>query len=102
MEAVQWYAERSWEAAQRWHAGLTRAIKSLGKTPTRCPVSHTDSEVLGCEARVLLYGKLRGVYRILFTIIGDDVWVLRIRHSARFEQILTTSRNNGRGNAVRG
>ena len=30
MEAVQWYAERSWEAAQRWHAGLTRRHKKLG------------------------------------------------------------------------
>ena len=83
MEAVRWYAERSPDIAQRWHNGLTRAINSLAKMPTRCPVSHADSQALGCEVRQLLYGKRRGVYRILFSIAGDTVWVLRIRHSAK-------------------
>jgi len=82
MEAVAWYAERSSDAAQRWHAGITRAINSLAKLPTRCPVAQEDSKVLGCEVRLLLYGKRRGVYRILFSIVGDTVWILRIRHSA--------------------
>ena len=82
MEAVAWYAERSTKAAQRWHAGLTRALNSLAKLPTRCPVSQEDSKALGCEVRLLLHGKRRGVYRILFSIVGDTVWILRIRHSA--------------------
>ena len=83
MEAVRWYAERSAEAAQRWLDGLTRAIGSLAKLPTRCPVSQHDSHALGCEVRILLYGKRRGVYRILFSIVDDTVWVLRIRHGKR-------------------
>ncbi|HZW33521.1 MAG TPA: hypothetical protein VFF52_22570 [Isosphaeraceae bacterium] len=33
--------------------------------------------------RVLLYGKRRGVYRVLFTIRGDTVHVLTVRHSAQ-------------------
>jgi plasmid stabilization system protein ParE len=82
MEAVAWYAERSTDAAQQWHERLTRAINSLAKLPTRCPVSQEDSKALGCEVRLLLYGKRRGVYRILFSIVGDTVWILRIRHSA--------------------
>ena len=82
MEAARWYAERSLDAALRWHDGLTRAINKLAKTPTRCPVSREDSEALGCEVRLLLYGKRRGVYRILFSIVDDTVWVLRIRHGA--------------------
>jgi plasmid stabilization system protein ParE len=82
MEAVAWYAERSPDAAQRWHDGLTRAINRLAKLPTRCPVSREDSQALGCEVRLLLYGKRRGVYRILFSIVGDTVWILRIRHGA--------------------
>ena len=57
MEAVAWYAERSTDAAQRWHERLTRAINSLAKLPTRCPVSQEDSKALGCEVRLLLYGK---------------------------------------------
>jgi plasmid stabilization system protein ParE len=83
MEAVRWYAERSPDAAQRWHDGLTRAISSLAKLPTRCPVSQHDSQALGCEVRILLYGKRRRVYRILFSVVGDTVWVLRIRHGTR-------------------
>jgi plasmid stabilization system protein ParE len=83
MEAVRWYAERSPDAAQRWYDGLTRAISTLAKLPTRCPVSEHDSQALGCEVRILLYGKRRGVYRILFSIVNDTVWVLRIRHGTR-------------------
>jgi len=49
MEAVAWYAERSTDAAQQWHERLTRAINSLTKLPTRCPVSQEDSKALGCE-----------------------------------------------------
>ena len=83
MEAVRWYAERSADAAQRWHDGLTKAINSLARLPSRCPVSQADFQALGCEVRQLLYGKRRGVYRTLFTIADDTVWVLRIRHSAQ-------------------
>ncbi len=83
MEATRWYAERSPDAAQRWHDGLARAIDTLADLPTRCPVSQHDSEASGCEVRILLYGKRHGVYRILFSIIGDTVWVLRIRHAKR-------------------
>jgi plasmid stabilization system protein ParE len=82
MDALDWYLQRSPDAAQQWHAGLTRAIDSLAKLPTRCPVSEEDSKALGCEVRLLLYGRRRGVYRILFSIVGDAVWILRIRHSA--------------------
>ena len=62
--------------------GTTRALNSPAKLPTRCPVSQEGSKALGCEVRHLLHGKRRGVYRILFSIVGDTVWILRIRHSA--------------------
>lgn len=83
MEAFRWYAERSAAVAERWHAGLNRAIASLADNPSRFPVSEEDSEALGCETRLLLYGRRHGVYRILYTLAGDTVWVLRIRHSAQ-------------------
>ena len=50
--------------------------------PRRCPID-PDSEVYGEEVRVLLYGKRRGVYRVLFTIRGDTVHVLAVRHAAQ-------------------
>ena len=83
MEAFRWYADRSATVAERWYAGLNKAITSLAKNPGRFPVSQEDSTALGCEARMLLYGRRRGVFRILYTINGDTVWVLRIRHSAQ-------------------
>ncbi len=83
MESFRWYAERSATIAERWYAGLNKAITSLAKNPGRFPVSEDDSAALGCEARILLYGRRRGVFRILYTITDDTVWVLRIRHSAQ-------------------
>jgi len=83
MEAFRWYAERSATAAGRWYAGLSRSIASLAARPERFPVSGEDSEFLGCEVRMLLQGRRRGVFRILYTVEGDTVWVLRIRHNTQ-------------------
>jgi plasmid stabilization system protein ParE len=83
LEAFRWYAARSRTAGERWYAGPQRALDGLAKNPGRCPVSEEDSEALGREVRLLLYGRRRGVYRILYAISGDIVRVLRIRHSAR-------------------
>ncbi|WP_169979849.1 type II toxin-antitoxin system RelE/ParE family toxin [Tautonia rosea] len=83
MEALRWYAERSPAVARRWYQGLESALKTLESQPTRCPVSEDDSEALGREIRLRLYGRRHGVFKILFSIEGETVWVLRIRHSAR-------------------
>jgi plasmid stabilization system protein ParE len=83
MAAFRWYAERSAAVAERWYDGLNRAIAGLAEKPDRFPVSEDDTEALGCETRTLLHGRRRGVYRILYTISGETVWVLRIRHSAQ-------------------
>jgi plasmid stabilization system protein ParE len=37
----------------------------------------------GGELRELLYGKRQGVYRILFEVRGDTVYILRVRHGAQ-------------------
>jgi hypothetical protein len=42
-----------------------------------------ENEYAEEEIRQLLYGRRRGVYRILFTIEGDMVSVLTVRHGAR-------------------
>jgi plasmid stabilization system protein ParE len=83
MESFRWYTERSTTIAERWYAGLNKAIASLAKNPGRFPISEEDSAALACEARILLYGRRRGIFRILYTVSGDTVWVLRIRHSAQ-------------------
>jgi plasmid stabilization system protein ParE len=64
--------------AEEWYDGLVNAILSLEKFPNRCPLA-SESEEIGREIRQLLYSK----YRILFSVTGDVVQVLRVRHTAR-------------------
>ena len=83
VEAFRWIAERSPAAAARWYAGLEKAIAKLADMPERCPVAHDESEQLGITLRQLLYGRRRGVYRILFTVEDKTVTLHYVRHSAR-------------------
>jgi plasmid stabilization system protein ParE len=81
-EIFRWIQQGSPGAAVRWYRGLREAIESLEQNPQRCPLA-PENEFFEEEIHQLLYGKRRGVYRILFTIEDDVVSVLFIRHSAR-------------------
>ena len=83
LEGFRWLAERSPAAARRWYAGLQKAIAKLAENPRLHPVADDESEQLGVTIRQSLYGRQRGVYRILYTIEQDSISVLAIRHSAR-------------------
>ncbi len=74
--------ERAPDAAARWFAGFVEAIYSLESFPERCPLA-PENEHFSEEIRQLLYGAGRDVFRILFTIKGDAVHVLHIRHGAQ-------------------
>jgi len=64
-----------------WNGVLRATIATLKANPQRSPVD-PDSKVYGEEVRMLLHGKRRSVYRVLFTIRRDTVHVLTVRHSA--------------------
>jgi plasmid stabilization system protein ParE len=81
-EAFQWIKERSPEAAARWFSGFVEAIDSLSTSPQRCGLA-PENDAVEPEIRQLLYGRRSGVYRALFTIAGNEVRVLHIRHAAR-------------------
>ena len=70
--------------AEQWLVRLFAAIDTLGQNPARCPVI-LEADELGFSARHLLYGKGRGLYRIVFDIREDEqhVRVLRIWHASR-------------------
>jgi plasmid stabilization system protein ParE len=80
--AVAWISRRSPIAAAHWHDGLQTIVRSLETNPERCPLADEALD-LGIELRELPYGRRRSVYRILFTIAGQTVNVLRIRHAAQ-------------------
>ncbi|HEX8424243.1 MAG TPA: type II toxin-antitoxin system RelE/ParE family toxin [Pyrinomonadaceae bacterium] len=77
-EAYFWINEQSEAAALGWYEGLMKALRSLEKSPLRCPLA-PESAFFEEEIRQLGYGK----YRILFTVAGETVFVLRVRHSAQ-------------------
>jgi len=77
-EAYFWINEELEGAALRWYEGIMKAFRSLEKNPLRCPHA-PESAFFEEEIRQLIYGK----YRILFTVEGETVFVLRVRHSAQ-------------------
>lgn len=83
LEGFRWIAERSEQAAAKWYAGLSRALDKLKEHPERHPVAAEESEQFEMTLRQMLYGKRRGVYRILFSIEGKTVVLHHIRHSAQ-------------------
>src|ERR1700676_3185185 len=80
--ALAWLSGRSRPAALRWHEQLLEAIHSLENDPERCGLA-PESEWYPGEVRQLLHGKKRGVYRILFEVRREAVYILRVRHSAQ-------------------
>jgi plasmid stabilization system protein ParE len=61
-----------------WYNRLITAIESLREFPRRCGHAPEDAR-FPSEIRHLLFGRKPNVYRVLFTIDGDTVYVLRIR-----------------------
>ena len=81
-EAWLWIAERNPSAAIKWFNGLEVAIQTLESFPQRFPLAE-ESKAFDVEIRQLVYGKRIGTYRILFTIKGETVHVLHVRHGRR-------------------
>jgi plasmid stabilization system protein ParE len=80
--AVTWRARTNAAAAARWREGLFRIVEKLEADPARYPTAD-ESIDLGVELRGLLYGRRPNVFRVLFTIEGQTVNVLRVRHAAQ-------------------
>ena len=66
----------------RWFLALQDAIASLADFPKRCPLA-PENAIFPFEVRHLLYGHAPHVYRILFTIGNQTVYVLHVRHGRR-------------------
>jgi len=80
---LEWLlSEHAGETGIRWFLALDDAIASLAKFPERCPLA-PESRRFPFEVRQLLYGRKPHAYRILFTIEGDVVKILHIRHGRR-------------------
>ena len=78
-QALTFMSERSKSTASRWYAAICKSFISLANNPARCAEA-PEAEWYGKGLCVLLHGKRRNTYRILFEIRGDVVYVLRVRH----------------------
>jgi plasmid stabilization system protein ParE len=80
---LDWLIEhQAADAGLRWFLKMDEAISSLAELPNRCKLA-PENEFFPVEIRELLYGQKPHVYRILFTIEGDTVVVLHVRHGRR-------------------
>jgi|SRR5690242_9215033 len=81
-ELYRWLTARSPLRGPDWFNGMMYAIESLASRLERCPLA-PETAFFPEEIRQLLYGRGRGVHRILFTIKDATVVVLHVRHGAR-------------------
>src|SRR5436190_10811998 len=81
-EAYARIVEYAPKTAARWNIKLFQAIDSLQSFPQRCSLA-PESDAFQQEIRQIFHGKRRQKYRILFTIHGDTVRILRILHGAK-------------------
>jgi plasmid stabilization system protein ParE len=81
-DAYEWIAERDQEAAIRWYNRLSDVIDSLESLLERCAIA-PESNFFKTEIREIFHGRRQHRYRILFTVSGNTVYVLHVRHGAR-------------------
>ena len=80
---LEWLlSQHGGQAGIDWFVRLDDAFASLAQFPERCSIAPEDAR-FPFEVRQLFYGRKPHVYRILFTIAGDTVHVLHIRHGRR-------------------
>src|SRR5581483_9283326 len=82
--AFDWWAEhRSKSEADRWYIAFRNAIAELAHAPARHSQSR-ESHRFAYEIRDLLFGLgRRPTHRAVFTIRGEEVVVLAVRHVAQ-------------------
>ncbi len=78
-EIYDWIAERSPEGAQRWLDRFEEATTALQTNPFLAPLA-PESKSFDIEVRHTLFRTRSGrPYRAIFTVVGDEVRILRVR-----------------------
>jgi plasmid stabilization system protein ParE len=81
-EAYRNAAQHAPPDAAAWLDRIHIALQSLSSNPDRCPIAHENPRSTR-ELREFLVGRRPNVFRVVFTIEGDDVRRLRFRRAAR-------------------
>jgi len=75
-------AQRAPEAAARSLSRFQTALQTLEHNAERCPLA-PESKKSPRELREYLFGKRHFVFRAIYTIDVDTVWILRVRRAQR-------------------
>lgn len=73
-----WVAARAPETANRWLDRFQVALGTLADHAERCPLASENGKVPR-ELREFHVGRKPSVFRVIFTIDGDTVRILRVR-----------------------
>ena len=82
VEAYHYAARRAPQTASRWLDRFETALTTLARNPQRCPFARENGKV-DLDVREFHFGKRPNVFRVIFTIDGAAVRVLRIRRAQR-------------------
>ena len=70
--------------ASKWLDGIIKAIQSLSNFPNRCPIAPENSYISKSRTTVIRHLIYKKSFRIIFTIVKNEVRILSAKHSARF------------------
>ena len=79
-KTAAWIRQRSRDGADRWLAAFHQAAAALVDDPESCSLAEEYEQFPAYTLRQFLFKTRRGrKYRGLFTVVGHDVRVLRVR-----------------------
>jgi plasmid stabilization system protein ParE len=81
-KAYLWYRNHDAAFADQWFRGLMNAVATLQESPRRCALA-LEHKLFPEEVRQLLYGRGKAAFRVLFTVRGDIVYILLVRHASQ-------------------
>ena len=81
-QAATWAAQHAPTTTARWLDRFHCALQTLDMNPQRCALAKENTKV-GIELREFHFGRRPGVFRVVFTIDGDTVRILRICRAQR-------------------
>ncbi len=82
-EAYRYIRDRAPRAAREWSRRVRSSINTLSRFPERCSLA-PESAFFDESIRQLCFGSgNRGAYRILFTVVGNAVYIVHVRHGSR-------------------
>ncbi len=80
--AFLWAAEQAPHTAALWLQRFEAELQTLANAPERFQ-SAPENSLVESEIRQLIFGRRQGAYRVLYTIMADQVQVLHIRRAVR-------------------